>query len=113
MKFLIRDYRESDFEHFEFCTNEIQKCIEAIDSWEMMELGNNYSKLTSNLYLDEIKTNKGLIKIAEADGKPVGTGLAIVTDGDPIIKNKYKKEYLRTGWIKNVFVDESCRGQGI
>ena len=113
MNFKIRDYQEKDFEAFSDFTEAIQRYLVSIDGWKTTAVGPHYKEILSRDYLETVRNQSGIIKIVEANGKIVGTGLAYVTVPSELIKNKYIGDHQRIGMIKNVFIDEDYRGSGI
>ncbi|MDP4038891.1 MAG: GNAT family N-acetyltransferase [bacterium] len=109
----IRKATEKDYGVFAELTEKNHSYIVGVDKWKMMKVGTGYKKLAAQNYIEDVKMHDGVILVAETKNKIIGCAVATLSVSSELIKTKYKKEYLKTGFIKNVFVEETFRGQGI
>lgn len=113
MSIIIRDYRDSDRSALEASIRELQEYLAAMDAEHVTRSGKDFdASAYAQILLDKVRTQEGVIFLAESDGKIVGMISGTIPPAeDPI--DDVEMYPIRSGYIHDLMVTESMRGSGV
>lgn len=114
MEIKIRKFSDSDYNKIVCLVDDFQNYIVSIDQKKIVKPFD--SKEDCKKYLDQLiddtAKKKGAFYIAESQGEIVGFIQGIIDDNEDTLYSLSHKSGAH-GWIGEVYVDSSYRGQGI
>lgn len=108
----IREYRESDAEIIKKFIEKLQDFVVSTDPIKRIRRLPGFAEKAMKKVDEKIAENKGIIFVAEDEGKPVGYIFGFVCDSQSK-KNLLEVVPTQVGQIEDLYVELDYRGRGV